>query len=680
MRYRYSRWDNTQKLDDLSADEIIDALSDELISDGDLWSALRRLYRWGDEGRLDGRIPGLQQLLERLRQQRQQELSRHDLGSVLDDIRQRLEDVIRTEQEGIQERLEWDLQPRRDAAERPSAEQAPASDEPSPALRKLLEQVANRKMEFLDNLPPQPAAQLRELSEYEFMNPEAQAKFAELQQMLRQQLLQNQFQGMKQSLQNMRPEDLQGVRDMVRDLNEMLRQRTQGIEPDFQAFKQKHGHYFPPQIDSLDELIEHLQKQRAQMQSLLDSMSPEQRAELQRMMDDLIQDDALRWDLAQMAASLDQLMPSDQFANSYNFSGSQTLGLQEAMQLMERMQGLDELESDLESAQYGRGPGTIDQERVRNLLGPEAAQELEQLQELAQVLEDAGLIQRRGDRWELTPRAIRRIGQRALQDIFGRLSKDRFGGHNIDKYGVGGERTGESKRYAFGDPFLIDMKETLMNTVARNGAGTPVRLSAEDFEVYRTEYSTESSTVLMIDMSRSMMLRGLFFAAKKVALALDSLIRGQFPRDNLYIVGFAYVAREMHPSALPAITSAEYEYGTNLEHGLMLARQLLARHSGNKQVLVVTDGEPTAHLESGRVVFNYPPLRETYAATLAEVRRCTMERITINTFMLDRSPYLSAFVEQMSKLNRGRAFYATPEHLGQYVLVDYLNNRRKQLR
>ncbi|MDP9381730.1 MAG: VWA domain-containing protein [Chloroflexota bacterium] len=711
-RFRYSRWDNTQQLEDLSAEDLLDALSDELIADGDLYGALRRMYRWGDEGRLDGQIPGLQQLLERLRQQRQAELAQHDLGGIFDEIRERLQDVVDTERQGIQDRLDRELggqTPQQGSPQEPgeSGQQGdpPQGRKPSqqgmqspqgaqsgqqgaqrppidPALRKLLEQVAAKKQQFLQDLPADPAGQLRELSEYEFMNPDAAAKFAELQEMLKQQVMQQQFQGLKDAISGMTPQDLEPVREMVRDLNQMLNQRMQGIEPDFQKFKEKHGRFFPPDINSLDELIEHLQKQRAQMQSLLNSLSPEQRQQLQQMMDNLLGDDQLRSELGQMAAMLDQLAPGDQFGNSYNFSGSQPLGLQEAMQLMERMQGLDELEGQMEGAQYGRGLDQIDPKKVSGLLGPEAAQQLEQLQNLTKVLEEAGLIQRRGDHWELTPRAIRRIGQRALQDIFGKLSRDRFGGHKVDRYGVGGDRMDESKPYAFGDPFLLDMKQTMMNAVGRSGAGTPLRLVPDDFEVYRTELSTQSSTVLMIDMSRSMMLRGLFFSAKKVAMALDSLIRGQFPRDNLYIVGFAYLAREMKPADLPAITSSEYEYGTNLEHGLMLARKLLNRHSGNKQVIVVTDGEPTAHVDAGtnRVIFNYPPLRETYTATLAEVRRCTKDQIVINTFMLDRSPYLSAFVEQMSKLNKGRAFYATPERLGQYVLVDYVSNKRKNLR
>ncbi len=695
-RHRYSRWDDTQQLEDLSAEDLLDALADDLIADGDLVTVLRRMYRWGDEGKLDGQIPGLQQLLERLRQQRKQDLDQHDLGGIIDEIRERLQQVVDTERQGIQNRLDQargatndteSQQPSTDATDQPPqwpgeqvTQGAQSADAPSPALRKLLEQVAARKQQFLQDLPTDPAGQLRELSEYEFMNPDAAAKFAELQEMLRQQAMQQQFQGLKDSIQGMTPQDLQPVKEMVRDLNRMLRERAQGIEPDFQAFKEKHGHFFPPDINSLDELMEHLQKQRAQMQSLLNSLSPEQRQQLQQMMNELMDDDELRDELGQMAGMLDQLMPGDQRGSGYNFSGSQPLGLQEAMQLMQRMQGLDSLEEQMEGAQYGRGLDGVDADQVRQFLGPEAARQLEQLQNLTKVLEEAGLIQRNGDRWELTPRAIRRIGQQALRDIFGKLSRDRFGGHKVDRYGVGGDRTDDSKPYAFGDPFLLDMKQTMMNAVGRTGTGTPLRLVPDDFEVYRTELSTQSSTVLMIDMSRSMMLRGLFFSAKKVAMALDSLIRGQFPRDNLYIIGFAYLAREMKPQDLPAITSSEYEYGTNLEHGLILARRLLSKHNGNKQIIVVTDGEPTAHLEHGRVIFNYPPLRETYTATLAEVRRCTKDRIIINTFMLDHSPYLSAFVEQMSTLNQGRAFYATPERLGHYVLVDYVTNKRKTVR
>jgi uncharacterized protein with von Willebrand factor type A (vWA) domain len=219
-----------------------------------------------------------------------------------------------------------------------------------------------------------------------------------------------------------------------------------------------------------------------------------------------------------------------------------------------------------------------------------------------------------------------------------------------------------------------------MNAIERDGAGAPVHIQPQDFEVYRTELQSQSSTVLMIDMSRSMLLRGCWAAAKKVAMALDSLIRGQFPRDQLHIVGFALYAREMKPRQLAEMDWSEYEYGTNLQHGLMLARQLLARQrGGNKQIIVITDGEPTAHIEDGEPYFSYPPTFRTIQETLREVVRCTKDGIVINTFMLERGRSLMEFVNQMTQINKGRAFFATPERLGEYVLVDYLSGKTKRV-
>jgi uncharacterized protein with von Willebrand factor type A (vWA) domain len=318
---------------------------------------------------------------------------------------------------------------------------------------------------------------------------------------------------------------------------------------------------------------------------------------------------------------------------------------------------------------------------VGDLLGADAKQALDQLQELARQLEEAGYLEWKGGEMQLTPRATRKLGQKALQDIFAYLKRDAFGKHAISIKGRGGERTYDSKPYEFGDPFHMDMRATLGNALARGGVGTPVKLKPEDFEVFSTEFLTQSSTVLLIDMSRSMLLRGCFLAAKKVALALNHLIRSQFPKDDLYIVGFSGYARELKPEMLPQLDWSEYQYGTNLQHALMLSRQLLGRrNSPNKQIIVITDGEPTAHLEDGEVFFNYPPTFRTIQETMREVVRCTRDRIVINTFMLERSYYMADFVEQMTKVNKGRAFYATPEALGEYILVDYVASKKKRLK
>jgi uncharacterized protein with von Willebrand factor type A (vWA) domain len=269
---------------------------------------------------------------------------------------------------------------------------------------------------------------------------------------------------------------------------------------------------------------------------------------------------------------------------------------------------------------------------------------------------------------------------RALTDIFSRLRRETLGGHPLPAAGAGGERTDETKRYEHGDPFAVDLNRTLFNAMARSGAGTPVRLSPDDFEVHRTEAATVSSTVLLLDMSRSMLLRGCSTAAKRVAMALHTLIHTKYPRDRLYVVGFAYYARQIKPEAIATLSPYEFEYGTNLQHALLIARQLLGRRTGgNKEIVVITDGEPTAHIANGQVEFAYPPTVRTMQSTLREVGRATREGIVINTFMLERSRYLSEFVDLMSRINRGRAFYVEPEHLGEYVLVDYVSKKRKRV-
>jgi uncharacterized protein with von Willebrand factor type A (vWA) domain len=330
----------------------------------------------------------------------------------------------------------------------------------------------------------------------------------------------------------------------------------------------------------------------------------------------------------------------------------------------------------------------IDPEQAAQLLGPDAAQSLAQLAELTRELERAGLIEQREGRPELTPRGIRRIGAHALSELFGRLARDRLGRHEIRRSGVGRDRALETKPYEFGDPFDLHIERTIRNAVVRRagaaGAGAapalPVRLTPDDFEVERAEDLTRAATVLMIDLSLSMPMRDNFLAAKKVAMALHSLITSQFPRDYLGLVGFGEVARELRAAQLPEV-SWDYTYGTNMQHALVLARRMLARQQGTKQVIMITDGEPTAHiLPGGEPFFSYPPAPETIRATLAEVVRATREGIRINTFMLDATGYLRNFVEKMTQLNRGRAFFTTPETLGDYVLVDFLEQKRSRRR
>jgi uncharacterized protein with von Willebrand factor type A (vWA) domain len=455
-------------------------------------------------------------------------------------------------------------------------------------------------------------------------------------------------------------------------------------------FLTKHGQFFPG-AETFDDVIDQLAERMAAMQSLLRSMSPEQQAELQSMMEALLRDDRLLVDLGQLAANLDMLLPGG-LGDRVRFSGDESLSLDGALEQIGRLQSMERLEDALTDIE---GPGdlaSVDRSQVRDLLGEEAVRDLDALDDLARRLEEAGYLTRDGEHLELTPRGTRRIGQQVLDDLFARLERDAFGGHRLDRAGRGGEREETTKAYEFGDPFHLDLRGTLTNAMTRDenaptaiadrrAAGQrAIRLTSEDFEVFRTEQLTRTATVLLVDMSRSMLLRGCFLAAKKVAVALDTLIRTQFPRDHLSVIGFAYYAREIRPGALAELTWHGYEYGTNLQHGLLLARRILARQAAaNKEIVVITDGEPTAHFEGGQVEFSYPPTRRTISETLREVQRCTTEGITINTFMLERSRSLAEFVAHMTKLNRGRAFYATPERLGEYVLVDFVGRRSKRV-
>src|SRR5437763_3075920 len=718
-RYGYSRWDGTQRIEGLDADDILKALSDDYMENGNLQQALKRLMQNGIPNEDGRRTMGLRELMERMRDQRNQQLDRYNMASgVMDDLREKLEEIKRMEREGIQQRLDeksTDGQQSQAGQQNQEGQQGQQSqhtygqqrqqgqqstgsqrqsgqqgqegqegqsngrdDDLTPEQkRKMLEMIARRKQEYLDKLPQDVPGQIKGLSEYDFMDEQAREKFQELLQSLQQQMMQQFFQGMQQSLQNMTPEDIAKLREMIRDLNKMLRDRQEGKEPDFDSFMQKHGEYFPG-VNSLDDLIEQMQQQMAAMQGIMDNLSPEQRQELQNLMEQLMGDDRIRVDMMELAQNLEALAPMEQVRTRFPFRGDESLPLNEALRMMGRLQQMEGLKDQLQEARRLDNLDAIDSEKVKQLLGDEEYQSVEQLKELMKMLEEAGYIQKKGNRWELTARGIRKIGQKALQDIFNKLKRDGFGRHVSTFRGIGGERTHESKPYQFGDPFLLDLEKTLMNALHRRGTGTPVGLQKEDFEVYRTEFITQSSTVLMIDMSLSMIYNGCQPAAKKVAVALESLIRSQFPRDNLYIVGFSRIAQEFKPNELIEMSTLDNQQGRNMAHGLMLSRQLLARHRGvNKQIIMITDGGPTVWYEDDEWRFNWPYNHLAEQQTLLEVQRCTREGITINTFMLEDDNWMIAFVNQMSQINHGRTFYADKNNLGEYLLVDYLNSKRK---
>ena len=669
LTYRYSHWDGTNEPFEIHPDEVMDELSNDLFNDNSVMWAFQRLMNRGMRGQRGQRTEGIRDFLERLKNQRQQQLDRYDMNSVLENIKERLQDVVDTERQGIENRL--------DEARR-RAEQDPSQQ----GLKEAMENLASKRQEALDQLPPDPAGQIKGLSDYDFMDPEARQKFQELLDELKQKAMEQHFQNMKDMLQGMSSEQMKAMRQMLRDLNQMMRQHLQGQLSDqqFQEFMQQYGQAFgpnPPQ--NMDELMQQLQQRMAQAQSLMNSMDRETRAQMEALLDSLMDEDTTA-ELAELADMMDSVYPPDELSRRYDFSGQDEISMEEAMRIMDELQQMDQLEGQLKDIRSPEDLERVDEERLAEILGEEARQSWKELKKIMKRLEEAGYIRRRGDKLELTPKGIRKIGQKAIRDIFGQLKKDRVGSHEIQFRGAAGEPNGETKTWEFGDDFRVDLQKSLLNTVRREGHGTPLRMRPNDFEVERVDQSTAAATCLLLDRSRSMGYYGNFTAAKKVAIALHALIRSKFPRDSLYVIGFSDVAMEFKDEDLPELSWDTGISGTNMHHAFMISRKLLSKHKGStRQIIMITDGEPTAYLDHGIPLFSYPPSPQTISETLKEVRRCTQEGVTINTFMLENSYPLIDFINLLTRINRGRAFYASPDHLGEYVLVDFIKNTRRRV-
>ena len=661
-RFTYSRWDGTQRGFEVDADSLLDEMTDDLLYHGDVNSALRKMMQDGLRDANGERIAGMRELMQKLREQRQESQERGDLGGVYSEIADALNDIVDEERHAIQNYTE---------------QAANSGDERRAETAK---QSAMDRNFRLDMLPDDLAGKVSELQHYDFQSKDAQQRFEQLMEKLREQLMQQHLDQVSSAMQNMSAEDMARMKDMMAALNEMLERRKNGEDPQFEEFMKKFGDFFPENPQSLDELLEAMAQRMAQAQAMLNSMTPEQRAQLQQLSEQLLEDMDLRWQMDQLSQNLQSMFPQAGWQKSYDFSGQEPMGFQQAMQSMQDLADLDQLENLMKNASNPAVLAEADMDRVRDLLGDDAAKSLEKLSQLSKMMQDAGLIDQKEGRLQLTPRAIRKLGANALSDLFGKLNKDMLGQHKLDATGVGHERANDTKPYEFGDPFRLDLHGTLRNALRRGGPGLPVKLLPDDFEIERTEHSTKSSTVLMLDLSMSMPMRDNFLPAKKVAMALHHLISSQFPRDYLGVVGFGETARELAPEQLPEV-SWDFAYGTNMHHAFTLARRMLGRQTGTKQIIMFTDGEPTAHvLPSGEVFFNYPPIRETVEATLREVVRCTKDEIRINTFMLDADNGLRRFVEQLTKVNKGRAFFTSPDTLGDYVLVDFLEHKREMSR
>ena len=665
-RHRFAQWDGSQEAG-VGADEVLGEMVDDLMAYGDLRWAMRNLLSRGMSVPDGGHRQGLRDILKSLRDRKRTQLERFNLSGLFKDIERKLDDILNIESETIDQ---WLRQ-----AETPEEDAFP---------NQVLEQIAQKNRKTLDELPEDAAGKMQQLQDYEFLNPEAQKAYLKLLNELRQAMTQTFFNDIEKMVNKMSPGDMQRMKEMLRALNELMAMKAKGVDPDvlqshFRNFMGKFGDMFgadPPK--TLDELIEQMAQQMAAAQSLMNSLTPDQREQLQSLLADRFNDSELESELQQLAQGMAAFNPR---AGRYRFGGSEEIDLEAAMRLMGEMRSLDELISQVQAAERGGDLERIDSELLRDMLDDEAADSLDDLKTLLDALQKAGYVRQTGDKWELTPRGSRMIGQKALGEIYARLRRQGLGNHALPEEGRFGERLEQTKAYEFGDPFHLHMPRTIRNAIDRDGPKTPVSLKHEDFEIYRSELITSTATAMLVDLSWSMALRGSFQAAKKVALALHNLITSRFPKDSFHIIGFAAYAKELKAHDLPFLQWDEYVLGTNMQHALLLADRLLAKHSvGTKQIIMISDGEPTAHLQDGRAYFAYPPTPATYRATFRAVKKCTQSGVAINTFMLDADSHLKAFMDAIARINGGRVFYTSPEKLGEYILVDYVQRKRSRLR
>lgn len=658
FNFIYERWDGTQSQEGLDGDGLFDEIRDSLLYHGDVAAALKKLLSEGFRDRDGRRTSGLREMVDKLAERRRELLSQYDPSGMLQEISDALDEIVETESEAL------------------DANMRELSDKQDPVSQQERDNLSSKGME-LATMGGDPVSRIQALRDYEFVSPDAQQAFEELLERVSQQLLESFFNSMKQGLQSQGKEGAARTREMLADLNSLLSNYREGKDTDqqFSEFMEKWGENFPPGISSVEDLVDFLTAQMRATSGMFNSLSPDQRRELMELAQTLLEDMDLGWQISQLSDNLAPFMGPG--TPRYGFHGDQPMSLGDAPEVFSELGELSSLETYLRQVSSPADLADVDLDELEKTLGSDARKSLERLAEVASVLEEEGLIATEDSRLTVTAKGMRRIGESALSELFAKGEESRLGDHSMAKSGLGNDLEYDTKPYEFGDPFNININKTIRNAILRSGAQIPIRVTPDDFEVEKTEQLVRASTVLLLDLSLSMPLRDNFLTAKKVAMALHSLISSKYPKDSLEIVGFSEVARKIEPRELPEI-SWDYVYGTNMEHALLMAREILRFEDGKKQIIMITDGEPTAHiLPDGEVFFSYPSSPETIAATLKEVMRCTREDITINTFVLDATRELRRFMERFASINKGKVFYTDPENLGSFVLVDFLANRSK---
>jgi uncharacterized protein with von Willebrand factor type A (vWA) domain len=649
-RFRYGPWRGGP--DPLAAPydvrAAIDKIGSDVLSAGNVRDSLRELLRDG----LDGR-GGLDRLADKIRRLRNAARRRGDLGATLDQVRAALDQALAAEREAL------------------------AGDEGDDARFAEME---------LDTLPDDVAGAVRGLDSYDWKSPEARETYEQIKQMLQREVLDAQFAGMKQALESPDPEAMARVKDMLADLNQLLAKhaRSEDTTDAFREFMAKHGEFFPEQPENVEELIDALARRQAAAQRMMSSLSPEQREQLGQLMAQALADADLASEMAQLGDNLRALRPGlDRSSDAGMRPGGEGLGYSEAVEAVAEIADLEALEAQLSQSGYGSTLDDVDVDLLEQRLGHEAVRDFQALRDLERELEEQGYLTRGDDGMRLTPRAVRRLGQTALKRVFDQLAASGNGDHADHRTGAADEPTGLTRPWVFGDELPIDAARTVSNALRRRASSGNVvgsggmLLDVEDFEVTETERRTTAAVALCVDLSFSMVQDGRWGPMKQTALALNHLIETRFRQDALQVIGFNRLARRLTPVQL-AEAEPEWIQGTNLQHALLLATRHLRRHpDAEPVVLVVTDGEPTAHLTGdGGARFQWPSTPETIRATVAQVDELARYGATLNTFMLGDDPGLARFVDAIARRAGGRVFTPDIGRLGEYVVSDYLQARR----
>ncbi len=659
VRYGFRRFRDEDD-DDVDVEEFLRLLADDVMENGDLEAAMDRLLQEGFTTPEGERVEGLHELLERARQRRRELERRADPDGALRRYRERLDEIESVEASSGEELL---------------AEARDSRDERRiEVTRDLVDQRALERELMGDQL----GERLRAFAQYDFISSRAREDFERLVAELNSDLLATYFEQSKEMFANPDPAELERMRAMMDALSTMIEQdrRGQALDPSFEDFMEKFGDYFPGAQD-LADVVRMMAERAAAAEAMFNSLSGEQQAQLRDLFAQMMQNMELDFALSRLISNLRQATPDLDWQRAHRMRGSQGGSFSDATGVAQQLGQLQGLEDFLGRARAASGLPEVDVEAVRRHLGDDAARHVTRLQRALRALKDRGFIGRDEGRLVLTARGVRQIGQQALKDLFGQLrNSPTLGGHRVATVARGGDREETARAWEPGEPFSLHLHQTLRNALYRSGPGTPVRLHPDDFAVEEYEAARRSATVFAIDLSLSMAMRANLVPAKKMVLALTQLIRSKYPRDFVAVVGFGETAQELRIEDIPSLT-IDYNYGTNLQHALALSRHLMRHERGERQVVVVTDGEPTAHLgDDGVPFFAWPPVAETLQRTMAEVLRCTRAGIVINTFALDIERSQFPFVEQISRVNGGRTFYTSVDELGVYVLDDFVRSRR----